>query len=367
MSSLDLDKFLDDIDLTEWLDAEGISWRSAASNNLNIQECPFCNDRRFKVFIHRVSKKGICFHGGCPKTNFNLFSFAREHYGEGTASTINRLKRFNRTALRSPRHAEVVEVPEADGWELPESTPIPMENGATLKYLTDRRVLPETQKLFGMRWCDRGFWTWNDPVRGACKTDFSKRVILPVLDLDGTLQSFQGRTVLKSDPQRYLFPASLPGGGRFLYGGHLAMGFEDLVLGEGPFDTIGIHQSVRSSSDFDGYAAIGSFGLSISHSDMDGNDQMGRLRQLQAGGAKRLTIMWDGSRAAYIKALEAGMAVRKRLGMDVFVAAIQEGYDPSDLSTEAVRRTITARQSLNEMSFVMMQASNPYTQKKSDE
>ncbi|MFP3366609.1 hypothetical protein R0J93_23475, partial [Pseudoalteromonas sp. SIMBA_148] len=63
--------------------------------------------------------------------------------------------------------------------------------------------------------------------------DFSGRVIIPVLDLMGSLKTFQGRDITGTAEDKYRFATGMPASGAYLYNGHNALGKKHLIVCEG--------------------------------------------------------------------------------------------------------------------------------------
>lgn len=350
------------IDLEEWFDHEAIDYKRVGSGeNINVQSCPFCGDDRWRVYFSRTKKLGICFHGSCPKKTFNLFSFAREHIGGDNASTAKGLIDFanGSGAIRLKAPAPVCEPVAADALTLPVSVPLPDATTPADAYLAARRVLPRTQELFGLRWSLAGTWPYEDVDGKPRQMSFAQRILIPVHDLDGTPKTFQGRDVTGLTDLRYLFPPSLPASGRFLYGGHLAVGAKHLVLSEGAFDTIATHQAIEGLSEFKDCAAIGSFGLSLSHSDATGDDQLGRLLRLKAAGAEVVTIMWDGEKNALAHALNAADLLHRQ-GFQVRLALLPPDADPGEVDTRVIRDTIANARPFSQTLRIEWMLRSPY-------
>jgi len=222
-------------------------------------------------------------------------------------------------------------------------------------------VLPRTQELFGIRWCEAGAFAYEDAYGRGRSMDFSGRILLPIHDLDGTVCNFVGRDATGEAEIRYLFPPTLPGAGRFLYGGHLAGGRAHLVIGEGPFDAIAIHQAIADHPDFRDAAAVGTFGISLGHVDPAGDDQLGRIRRLQAGGLKRVTFLWDGEREALRQALKAAEVVSRGVqGLEVHVGLLPKGSDPAELDSRLVREAIARAGRWSLQMTARLTLSSPY-------
>ncbi len=336
---MSLAEIIEEIDLEEYLDSEGIDYkRTSGGDNLVLEECPFCGDRRGRVYFSRSKKRGVCFAGSC-NAKFNLYSFARHRLGGGDRATFEHLERFSGRVCR-PVAAPRPEPRSTEGWQLPASLALPTEAGMTHPYLLERGILPETQRRFGLRWCEDGWFDYEDVEGNPKRMFFGGRVLLPIYDLDGSLATFVGRDVTGAANVRYLFPPLLSAAGKLLYGGGRAEGLEHLVAGEGPFDCIGIHQAIKDHPDFRQIGAVATFGISIGSASEGGDDQLGRLIRLRRAGLKRLTIMWDGERKAFDQARKAA-AVTTRIGLPTHIAMLPRDSDPGELDTATIRRAIT--------------------------
>ena len=360
----DIAELIEKIDLKEWLDTEGIDWRATSGgDNLQVKECPFCGSNNWRVYISQVKKRGLCFKGSCL-AKFNLFSFAKEHLHTDAKGVIRNFDAFIRGAGSSLRTVVArLSPPIAGEWELPHSVILPTAEGYTHPDLTARHITLDTQELYALRFCENGWYRYTDPEgkrRGMC---FDNRIIIPVCDIDGVVQTFLGRACWDVDEEkgekRYLFPPVLPGSGRFLYGANLVRGKPHLVMGEGPFDTQAIHQSISGHPDFRTYGAIGSFGLSVGHGSETGEDQLAVFRQLKREGLESVTIMWDGEKRALLAGLEAGRLLRKQ-GLIVRIALLPPDKDPNEISTREVRDAIFNAVVLTDSTYFQLRCASPY-------
>lgn len=354
-----LSEILAGVDLEEWLDHVGIEYRrTAGGDDLQLHVCPVCQDDRWRVYMSREKKLGVCFHAEC-RSKFNLFSFARAHLGADSRGTIRHFEDYASRVLRlPPRPKALTRVASPDDLVLPESVSLPTPEGHTHPYLIDRSVLPATQALFGMRWCESGVWAYADVDGTPKRMGFGGRILLPIYDLDGTVRTFVGRDVTGSSALRYLFPPSLPSAARYLYGSELAGEAEHLILGEGPFDVIAIHQAL-DHPEFRGCAALGTFGLSVGHGDAQGDDQLGRLLRLRRGRARRATMLWDGEVGALREALKAAELL-SRHGLPASIGLLPPGKDPGEVDTATIRRAIAAAQPYNAHLRLQYSLRNPY-------
>lgn len=353
----DLQELLDDIDVADFLDYEAISYRRVgAGTNLNIRECPFCGSSNWKTYMRADNGRGLCFRGDC-QAKFSLFSFTRQHLNADNKATAEHIKQYALQAGSVSARPKIEHDPVTDGWELPSSIPLPTPDGQTHPSLIKRRITLDTQALYGLRWCEEGRWTYKD-IDGVQRAQiFDRRIIIPVHDLDGVVRSFQGRDGTGKAEKRYLFPSGLPGTGRFLYGGHLVSGKSHLVIGEGPFDTMAIHQAISNHPDFRNVGAVGSFGLSIGIS--EGDDQLARLLKLKQAGTSTLTFLWDGERGAFLAAVANGEKLLSH-GFRVRIGLLPADHDPNEVDTVVVRKAIEEAQELTPMQALAFRLNPAY-------
>ena len=88
-----LDDILEEIDLQDYLDEQGVDYKKGSSGQLVLRECPFCGDNRSRVYFSITKKRGLCFHADC-RQKFNLFSFARKHLDTDTRGTIRHFEEY---------------------------------------------------------------------------------------------------------------------------------------------------------------------------------------------------------------------------------------------------------------------------------
>lgn len=328
MSANQLNEMLDSFDMEEWLSFEGIDYRmtrGTKGDQLNVRTCPCCGKDDWKVYIGAASGLGNCFSGDCPKGTFNKFSFIREYllnYSEKVDMSAY-LKSFARELGWRPKKITAVAVEMTrDDLKLPDYIPIPIQ-GKNLKYLTNRRVDIATAKYFNLGYISKGY--------------FGKRIFIPVHDLDGNLVSFQARDITGEAEKKYLFPSGFAATGKILYNGQNARGRVNAVLVEGAFDAISTKIAFDDDKELRGVAILGSFGMNLSGDTTGGaDDQLARFIELKAAGLRQVTILWDGEARAILKALKAGLNL-KRIGLKVRIAILPEDKDPSDVDPETLR------------------------------
>ncbi len=340
----ELTEILDSLDIADFLEYEGIDYRERTGSSgpqFNIQECPACGDRKWRVWINQESGLGNCFHGDCHQKTFNKYSFIREQLDNPPAKdVVTYLKRLAvRHGWKPKRKAAVAAAPVVTAGALFPSrcVTIPDEKGNHMAYLQDRGISAAMSKEFGLHYCDRGYFSWSISIgeREAFQY-YGERIVIPIFDLLGHQVTFQGRDITGLSDRKYLFPPGLPASGRYLYGGHLVKGVKEIVVTEGAFDCWSVLKALRANVDLAGVGVVATFGMHLSDNpSSDGDDQVGCFVKLQRLGLQRVTFMWDGERRALRKALDAAMRLQ-RLGLRSRVAILPNGKDPNEMRPEEV-------------------------------
>ena len=73
---------------------------------------------------------------------------------------------------------------------------LPTEAGENLHYLENRNITKEYAAYFNLHFCYAGgTWEYTKEDGDKAWVNFEDRVIIPVVDLEGTLVTFQGRDI----------------------------------------------------------------------------------------------------------------------------------------------------------------------------
>lgn len=349
---------LKEIDLDDLFSVMGVQTKGTGTDNVTLRYCPACGNNSWKVRFSREKKVGHCFYATC-EANFSLLNFVAETLGSSKGEAVRYLEHYMGTTYkRRKEHTAII----VDDWEMPESLELPDYSLECNEWLEARRILPDTQKLFQLRYCEDGFYKYKNHT-GTHKTFFNGRVLMPVIDMDGRIRTFQGRATWDVDAElgekRYLFPTGLPGSSHFLYGEHLVKGVKKLVLVEGPFDTMSAYQAISSHPDFRDWGACGTFGLSLGHSDTSGEDQLGVIRRLKIHGLQEVVVLWDSEKNAYNNAIDACLVLRSA-GLKASVATLGVGKDPNEVPSKDIIEAIKRSRVVTKLTSVGMKLNNPY-------
>lgn len=325
---------LESIDIETYLDSEGIEYRPTHGTRgaqFNLQSCPKCGGSKWKVYLNQESGLGNCFHGSC-EAKFNKYSFIEAHTGLQGRELIEYIKAFAKTVGWLPKRVKPTSEAIKGELVIPESFAIP-HMGRNLKYLMDRGITSEVAKYFRLRYCNAGYFRYPDPEGGWAFQDYSKRVIIPIHDLDDNLVSFQGRDITGESEKKYLFPPGFAATGAHLYNGHNAVGIKRVLAGEGVFDVAASYIALQTDSSLVDVVPIGTFGKSLSAG--NDNSQIQKFITLKKHGLQEVTFMWDGELLAMHAAVKSGMMLLQ-LGLKVKIALLPFEKDPNEVPPEVV-------------------------------
>lgn len=322
-------ELLDELDIESWLDAEGIRHkrtRGTSGLQLNVRECPCCGNSNWKVYLNAESGAGNCF---VCDWKFSKWGFIKESLGADSRTTFQNIENFVQAQGWKSEPSSPKVQPKA-ALILPESIPIPV-NGRNLKYLAQRGISASMAERFGLRYSDSGVYWYRNAYGKMDFQDYSKRVIIPIYDIDGKLASFQGRDITGLAPKKYLFPPEYATTGSVLYNLHNVKDKQTLVIGEGVFDAFAIQAALDLDVRFKNYGAVASFGKKLAEA------QIATLRSLAAAGTLRsVVIMWDAEEKALDAAVDAALAC-KSVGILTRVAVLPAGCDPNEVTAEEVQ------------------------------
>jgi len=352
----------DALDLEFWCEREGIEFkptRGSSGPQLNLRECPVCGDRRYRVYMNAETGAGNCFV--CNET-FSKLKFIKAYLGLEWREVFKHVQEVLLEQGWRPKRTITAAVEMKEEIVLPLSVPLPTEDGQNLVYLERRGIDGELARYFHLRFCREGWWRYRNDVGSTVAQPFDNRVIIPVFDLDGTLVTFQGRDITGTSDRKYLFPATLPGTGRFLYNGQNAVKARRVVMGEGAFDVIALKKALDEDVNLRDVVPVGSFGKHLSYGTSDGNDQLGRFLQLRRDGLEEVTIMWDGEEKALLSALDAASLIH-RIGVKVRIALLPPGKDPNEVDGSVVRQVFYEAKTFSMPLSMRWRLSNPYAKR----
>lgn len=356
-----MEDLFDRILMEDILDREGLDYKlshGASGEQLNVCECPFCGGTEWKVFINRETGLGNCFHGSCQE-RFNLYGFVKRMLeNNGGGKPIAYLKQVAKEQGWRPERKTIVDVETnaATTWSLPSNISLPDKNGKHLPYLQDRGIDAETARFFDLRYCHAGWYAYKKSDGSDGAMNFSRRVIIPIYDIDGDMVTFQGRDITGEADRKYLFPAGLPGTSRFLYNAFRHQRKKHVVLNEGVMDVIATHNALRETHPEIG--VIGSFGIELS-TGRDGLDQVSRLLDMKDQGLRYVTIMWDGEKGAFQAALKAAKTVRS-IGLKARIACLPAGQDPGEADPRDIRKAFDEAITIDNTSALRLRVKTPY-------
>jgi DNA primase len=347
-----IDAALEKLDVATYLDGQGIDYRESYGTRgmqLLLAHCPACGGSGNKTYINAESGLGNCFHGACS-FKFNRFKLVRcvsglsgkeldEHITSSAEDQGWQPKRERKTIIR----AEL---------ELPSKLMHLPVDGRNIAYLAERGIKATTAGWFHLAYCNGGWWKYKTSDGDERFMKFGSRVIIPVLDLEGKLVSFQGRDITGEQDPKYLFPTGYAVSGSHIYNGN---NFEDgkhshLVIGEGAFDTFAIYQAMLGVASCEAMLPGATFGMHLSEGP---GGQVEKLLQLKERGLRTITMMWDTERKAMSLAIREGLKL-SGLGLTVRIARLRPGADPNDVEPAEVLSAIFNATKLDRLSAIRL-------------
>lgn len=333
-----LAEILDRIDMEYWLNREGFEYKVTRGKNgiqLNVKECPVCGNSSWKVYLNQDTGLGNCFHGDC-ETKFSKWKFIKAGIGGNSLSNkeiVDHVKAIAQEQGWQPKRKSEPTQTKIGDLKLPKAYDLPIM-GQNLKYLKDRNITLDTCREFGLKFCQKGWFAYIGPTGEKQYENYSMRIIIPVRDLEGKLVSFQGRDITGKAEKKYLFPPGFASTGTYLYNGHNALGYVEIVMGEGAFDAMAIYQAFKEDEFLCNVGVVASFGKHLS---VGGDEsQMAELLKLKDEGLECVTIMWDGEPAAILSAIDACLKINS-FGIKARLATLPAGCDPNEVDPEIVR------------------------------
>lgn len=324
----DLGLALDRVDVETYLDREGVDYRPSYGTKglqLNLTECPVCGEGGRKTYINADTGLGNCFHGSCG-AKFNKFKLIRAISGLSGQALNDHIKEVAKEQGWLPKTRRPRMKPAGDLVLPTKCVSLPIA-GQNLLYLQNRGVSIQSCEDFSLHYCNKGWWGYKLEDGTEKFVNYDGRIIIPILDFDGRMVSFQGRDITGTKMPKYLFPNGFAVAGSYIYNANtFEEGLHDqVVIGEGAFDAIAIQQALSSDPSLSRVLAVATFGMHLSGGP-DG--QIEKFRLLKNRGLKVVTFMWDGESRALIQAVKAGLLLRG-IGLTVRVAILKKGYDPA--------------------------------------
>ncbi|KJZ17447.1 hypothetical protein TW86_04130 [Halomonas sp. S2151] len=339
-----LKKLLEDLDMRDYLDTQGITYKTSRSRKglqLIVKECPVCGSDKWKVYLNERTGLGNCFDGDHPPgENFNKWSFVKANIGATSGKQVAEHLEQYMEDLGFVIERDRREVSYEAITDLPEpSTPMPDREGRIATYLWERNVTARACEYFKLRFCSEGRFRFKQDGREGYQ-DFSMRVIIPVFDITGDYRTFQGRDITGTADDKYRFAMGMPASGAYLYNGHNALGKAHVIVSEGAFDVWSIQQFLWDQGMTD-VEAIGTFGKHLSQTSDNEEDQLSAFLMLRDAGLKSVTFMWDAEPAAIRDALAACDLLESH-GIKCRFAQLPPGLDPNEATPAEIGAAIAS-------------------------
>lgn len=350
---VDLREALDKLDMASYLDMQSVEYRETHGSRglqLNVKECPSCGGNKWKVFMNAETGLGNCFSGDCQQ-KYNKYSFIKAFTDLPDGKVVAHIMQASRDMGWRPKRRTAVAVnTEVKDLKLPHCYKLPIQ-GKNLSYLENRGITLPVAEYMHLYFCNKGLFPYVGQDGVTRYQDFSKRIIIPVFDLDGNMVSFQGRDITGLAEKKYLFPNGYASTGTMIYNGHNVHNTKRILVGEGVFDVAAQKIAMDSEPDLRDVIPVGTFGkhLSFGHE----QSQLSKFKVLFDRGVREVTIMWDGEISATDDAIEAGRQL-KTIGFDVRIAMLPDGKDPNEISSIEVCSAFYRATPLNAASAVKL-------------
>ena len=328
-----LKELLDGLDFEDWLDSEGVTHKLTRGTNgiqANIKECPSCGNSKWKVYFGLETGRGNCFV--CDE-KFDKWKFISKHLNLSPSETYAHIRSHVDSKSWVPKKKRAETGHEQKALKLPSMYNLPI-NGRNIKYLEERGVSLDIATHFELGYCHTGKFYFVGPDGAQAYQDYSRRVIIPVRDIDGDLVSFQGRDITGEQEKKYLFPSGFSATGSVVYNANKVKGAKRIVIGEGVFDCFAIHMACASDEMLKSVGACASFGKKLSFQQIEVLTKLHREH-----GMEEVVLMWDAEEEAIQEAVRAGLELSRR-GIQVRLALLPPGKDPNEVEPEVVRQAI---------------------------
>ena len=325
----DFREVLASFDVAAWLSVH-CNLRPSGFDNAMVNPCPLCGSNKGKFYINvgdgpkRGSWLSHCCHdeGGPLK-----LVMAVEQLSEIEARALIRLEAAERPLFVQAQLPQEAPKPLCDAlpepsWPAVESMSIMV--GRQRRLLSDRLLTQPVIDRWGLK------VTGSETTYGGERRwDLDHRLVLPVLDQDGQLLSWQARDLTGSKSKKYVFPANaaatntLLGWQRGVTG---SLGF--LLIVEGFFHKVAWDRLGGAMA----AATVASFGKKLTHA---------QIELLIASPAKDVLLGWDLDAIPEMCALAVKLYGRKRVW---FVPSLADGRDHDQATPDELLQLMAGRQ-----------------------
>lgn len=308
LTSASPDNPVEQFDVKDWLDRQGMSYQRSGHTHVTLKDCPLCHDTRWKVYLNVGGgrKNGFfntyCCHeaGTLPKL------MAAQENMTSSVEAFHEIRRFVEEGGESV--IPIVAAPASDAVELrpaafalPEPrflcTPAtPCIVKGKLGALMDRGITQEIIDAHYLSVTNTGTF-----YGGLPKRSYDLRLIIPVI-FEGQVRTWQGRDLTGRAENRYVFPAG-DCSGSLLYDFDRVRTKKTAVLAEGVFAKWALERFVVQN----GLADIGvtaTFGKKLS---------VEQERLLIESDVETLIFAWDADAIPQINKIADRLVGRKRI------------------------------------------------------
>lgn len=348
----EIDAALEKIDVATYLEQAGVDYVESYGTRglqLNLNDCPVCHAGGRKTYINAETGLGNCFHGSCG-FKFNRFKLVKAVSGMSGAELDAHIRSVAQDQGWMPKHKPRAIV-KAD-LQLPSKCVALPIDGKNIAYLAHRGIKAATAGYFHLHYCNGGWWGYKTSEGEERWVKFDARVIIPVMDLDGKMVSFQGRDITGEQEPKYLFPAGYAVAGSHLYNAQNWQNGQHshLLVGEGAFDTFAIYQAIEGVASCEAMLPTATFGMHLSEGP---GGQVEKMLALKERGLRTVTFLWDSERKAMVHAIKQGLKLAG-LGLTVRIARLPPGCDPNEVPASEVVSAIFGAVKLDRLSAIRL-------------
>ena len=308
-------------DVEEWLIDSLDSAKLSGVKEINAT-CPFSDcGKHQKLYANRKTGAFICF--ACDRRGKSVISLVAEveelTHKEAAAKVLRGITANRRRGTLEDLREQVEEIgaeedESVEAKELidvaPPTETIPIFKPKRKKewripvYLRERGITRESAQFWDLGFCTTG--------------DYQGRLVIPIECPNG--RSFTARDMTDEQDPRYMNPTGI-NHRKLLFGWKTVEAGGDIVICEGPFDTIALRQA-----GFNSVALLGKVLL---------DSKFALLCQLDR--ARTITVMLDPE--ARVDTFKAALSLSVHFDR-IYIAKLPAGIDPGEASPKLIRKTV---------------------------
>lgn len=225
------------MDIINTLESAGIVVKTTGKSDEFIIQCPEC--QKWKLYVNPARKNWICFRCDTSGGSWKLFKLLGIDIKE---EEDNQLARLRAHGLPKEKKQEIIKTNHAlppEYLSLTDNKQNGLFSTICRNYLHKRNVTDAMIDRWRLGFCATGHLVGH--------------LIVPITDLQGGTISYQGRRLIGVGPKNY----NPPGDAGLLFNLHNAKHYAGLVLVEGPFDAMAVHEKMSEAYNVSSLALMG--------------------------------------------------------------------------------------------------------------